>query len=281
MTVMHEPVPSPGQFMARIPSLPSGNSPWAQQYGRELRECIERQAHRSPRNMQAHLGPSELGEVCDRQIVGKFSGQPVTNHVIDPWPSIVGVAVHAWLADALAKENNLDGILRWVTEYRVSPHPSYPGTADLYDAANLCVVDWKILGPTTIAKISSANGPPRRYVVQLLLYAKGYQNLGLPVNRVVLAALPRTAPSLSQMYVWEHWLTPADDILISQVLSQTQIRYQVAREVMAGGIPIESVPITPTADNCQFCPFYRPQVAREIREGRQQGPGCPGHSPLN
>lgn len=281
MTIPYNSPPSPGQMLARVPSLPGGNTPWAQQYGRELREIIVRQAHRSPRNLQIHLGPSEIGEVCDRQVVGKFSGQPQTNHVTDPWPSIVGTAVHAWLADAFAKENNLDGILRWVTEQRVAPHPSYPGSCDLYDASNMCTVDWKILGPTTISKISGPDGPPRRYVVQLLLYAKGYMNLGLPVDRIVLAALPRTAPTLDQTYIWEHRLVPEDDLLISQVLSQTQLRYQIAREVMSGDIPIEAVPITPTSENCQWCPFYRPQVAREIREGRQQGPGCPGHSPLN
>ena len=36
---------------------------------------------------------------CDRQVVSKMCGEPVTNHVADPWPSVVGTAVHAWLAE--------------------------------------------------------------------------------------------------------------------------------------------------------------------------------------
>jgi hypothetical protein len=279
-----EAPPSVGEFFARVPTLPGGNTPWAVQYGRELREIIVRQAHRSPRNLQVTLGPSELGEQCPRQIVSKFSGQPETWHGVDPWASFVGTAVHAALADVFAKENNLDGLLsnglpRWITEARVAPHPSYPGSADLYDVANHTVCDWKILGPTSIAKVKSVNGPPRRYKVQLLLYAKGYANLGFPVQRVVLAALPRTSPSLAEMYIWEHWLTPDDDILVSQVLAETQLRYQVAQAVMRREIPIEAVPRVP-GDSCSWCRFYRPDAAREIREtGYQQSPGCPGHSP--
>jgi hypothetical protein len=194
---------------------------------------------------------------CPRQIVSKFSGQPETWHGVDPWASFVGTAVHAALADVFAKENNLDGLLsnglpRWITEARVAPHPSYPGSADLYDVANHTVCDWKILGPTSIAKVKSVNGPPRRYKVQLLLYAKGYANLGFPVQRVVLAALPRTSPSLAEMYIWEHWLTPDDDILVSQVLAETQLRYQVAQAVMRREIPIEAVPRVP-GDSCSWC----------------------------
>jgi hypothetical protein len=275
------------QFMSRQPaSLPGGNTPSAVRYGRDLREIIVRQAHRSPRNLQTTLGPSEIGEVCSRQVVSKFSGQPATWHGVDPWPSVVGTAVHAWLADAFAKENNIDGLLsnglpHWITERRVAPHPSYPGNCDLYDSATYTVCDWKVLGPTSIAKIKSIDGPSRRYQVQLLLYALGYRNLGYRVDRVVLAALPRTAPSLEEMYVWEHVLTPEDDLLISQVIEQTRLRYQVAQAVLRREILISQVPMTP-GDSCSFCRYYRPQAAREIREtGYQQGPGCPGHSPTS
>lgn len=260
-------------WMTSAVALPGGNTQWASEYGHRLREAIVRQAHRAPRNMQTHLGPSELGEVCDRQVIGKMSGQPITNHVSDPWASIVGTAVHAWLASAFLKENSLDGFLHWLPEVKVAPHPEYPGSSDLYDALQQTVVDWKILGETSMAKVRSPAGPPRRYQVQLLLYAKGWANLGLPVRRVALAALPRTQPTLDSMYVWEHLIDwERDDIFVSQVIAQTHARHQVAQAVLGGQIPIEAVPITPGDDNCFWCPFYRPQSARD------GGPGCPGHS---
>jgi hypothetical protein len=271
MTAQHM---SPEAFMAAAPSLPSGNTAFASAYAHELREIIVRQAHRQPRNMQSHLGPSEIGAECDRQVVGKLAGEPVTNHVPDPWPSIVGTAVHAWLAEKFGLENRLNGLAipRWLTEQRVSPHPSYPGTADLYDTQYRAVVDWKILAPTSLAKVRRPEGPPVHYQVQLLLYALGYRNMGLPVDRVMLAALPRTEPTLDAMYVWEHQYSALDDTVIEAVLGKTAIRRQIADEVLSRRLPITAVPITPGDDSCFWCPFYRPQSARD------GGPGCPGHS---
>lgn len=264
--------PSPGQVMGKVPSMAGGNTAAAIRYGRELRDVIVRQASRQPRQVQVHLGPSELGTACDRQVVGKFAGEPRTAHVIDPWASVVGTAVHAWLAEHFGLENRLNGFTRWVPEQRVAPHPLYPGTADLYDGVTETVVDWKCLGPTSMSKVMSAAGPPRHYQVQLLLYGMGYRNLGLPVRRVCLAALPRTSSSLDGMYIWEHVCSPADDQLIAEVLDQTAFRREVAQRVMAGQINIGDVPVTPS-DDCVFCPFFRPESARDAN------PGCPGHSP--
>ena len=129
-----------------------------------------------------------------------------------------------------------------------------------------------------MAKVQSAAGPSLRYVVQLLLYARGYRNLGFPVERVALVALPRTAPTLDQAYVWERPCTPDDDLIVSAVMSLTEYRAHLAREVLGVSLDIEDVPRTPS-DDCAFCTQFRPEAAREILEtGRQNGPGCPRHS---
>ena len=199
------------QMMSAPPSPPGSNTPWGARYAAELRQVIVRQASRQPRNQQEFLGPSELGTVCDRQVVGKMIAAPVTNHVPDPWPSIVGTAVHAWLADKFARENDLIGMLRWLTETRVAPDPMHPGTADLFDLFEGALVDWKALGPTSMDKVKSPAGPPRKYQVQLLLYARGFRNYGAQVKRIALVALPRTAATLDAMYVWEHVINQAAD----------------------------------------------------------------------
>lgn len=80
---------------------------------------------------------------CDRQVAGKMAGLPSTNHVADPWPSIVGVAVHSWMEKAFIAENKHAGINRWLTETHVAPHPEHPGTSDLYDGWECNVVDHK------------------------------------------------------------------------------------------------------------------------------------------
>ena len=114
-------MPSVGEFMSSAPARLEGNSPWASRYAGELRRVVTTQANGSARNVQKHLGPSELGVPCDRQVVGKLAGVAVTNHVADPWPSIVGTAVHAWLADAFTAANTGLDMPRWLAEQRVVP----------------------------------------------------------------------------------------------------------------------------------------------------------------
>lgn len=261
---------SPAEFMATTPQGTSGNTAWAQRYARELRGVITRQAASAPRSLQARLGPSELGAACDRQVVGKLVQAARTNHVSDPWPSVVGTAVHAWLAAAFQDDNLREGLLRWLTELAVEPAPGYGGHTDLYDAAEQAVVDHKVLGPTSLAKVKSPSGPSRRYRVQLLLYGLGVRNMGLPVTRIVLAAYPRTASTLDGMYVWSHDCCPDDDVLIAEVLRVTGIRQLIAQQVRDGLMQLRDVPVTPDDDECFYCSFYRPQSAYD------GGPGCPG-----
>lgn len=257
------------EFMTAAPAPLQGNTPWASRYAAELRQVVYEQSRNAARTLQHHLGPSELGVACDRQVVGKLVGEPATNHVADPWPSIVGTAVHSWLAYAFTDWNARHGLVRWLAEQRVVPHPEHAGTADLYDAAEQTVVDHKVLGESSMAKVRSAAGPPLHYQIQLLLYGKGYRLLGLPVRRVVLAAYPRTASTLDGLYVWERATGEQDDALIAEVFALTDRRKAMAAEVLAGTRQLTTVPIAPEDDLCYFCPYYRPQA-------RDGGPGCSG-----
>lgn len=261
---------SVAEFMSAAPVRLEGNTPWASRYAAELRRVVVEQATNSARNLQVHLGPSELGVPCDRQVVGKLAGLPVTNHVVDPWPSVVGTAVHAWLADAFTAANAGLDFPRWLAEQRVVPHPDHSGTADLYDAKEMAVVDHKILGESSMAKVRSVSGPPIHYQIQLLLYGKGYRNLGLPVTRVALAAYPRTAASLDGLYVWERATGPQDDALIEEVFRLTDRRKEIAQQLVSGQIAFTDIPVSADDDLCFFCPFFRPQAKRD------HGPGCPG-----
>lgn len=261
--------------MAAAPKSVSGSSGWSTRYAGELRRVFLEHAARAPRTLQQHLGSSELGVECDRQVAGKMAALPTTNHVVDPWPSIVGTACHAWAEEAFRGDNLRSGVLRWIAEQKVSPHPDHPGTADLYDAYERAVVDHKFLGESSMAKVRKS--PPRKYVVQLVLYGIGYLRLGLPVRRVALAAYPRTAASLDGLYVWDRLLTGEDGLLtpenaelVDLVFKQTAARRTFADAILNGQLCLEDVPASPDGDECFFCPFYRPQAAKD------SGPGCPG-----
>ena len=258
-------------YAASVPTMPGGNTAWARAYGTEIKQLVERQARRAPRSVQVHIGPSELGSRCHRQIVGKLVAVAPTNHVLSLWPAILGTAAHAWLAQAFEDENARIGAERFLTEMRVTPIPGHGGTTDLYDRAWEAVADHKVLGPTSLAKIASGKGPSRLYRVQLLLYFLGCLNAGLPAKRIVLIAYPRTAASLDGLYVWEHIPGPEDAALLAEVLRDTALRKQLAAEILARRMTLEQVPITP-GDECAFCSQFRPQAARDM------GPGCPGTS---
>ncbi len=279
-------LPSPSDLMAAAAGGPlsvQGNTPWAAAYAREMADVVTRYSARRPRTLQKHLGPSELGVECDRQVVGKLLGEATTNHVSDPWPSFVGTAIHAELeaafqwADVEDQSRVHDGPFtplpapfRWHTEKRVTPRPGNEGTADLYDAATFTLGDHKALGETTQKKVRSADGPPRKYVAQMALYAVGYMRLGLRVDRVALIAWPRTGSTLDGVYVWERAMDQSMFDLVKEVFKQTDERELLADYIRAGNARLEDVAVHPSGDECHFCPFYRPQAARD------GGTGCPG-----
>lgn len=265
-------------FTNAVPRAPGASSTWGTAYARHIKQIIRHSAEHAPRSVQRTLGPSEIGAPCARQIVGKLVGYAMpdhpggqrTNHVPDMWPAIVGTSIHAWMAETFDRENDILGYERYLTEMRVAPTPQHPGSTDLYDRDEQAVCDWKFLGPSSLAKIRSGK-PPRKYVVQTLLYGMGCQLAGLPVKRVVIIACPRTEATLDNMYVWDHPVWSGEDAeLLAEVLRVNEIRKQIADQVLAGQIRIEEVPIVPDDSECFFCAQYRPQSAKD------GGPGCAG-----
>lgn len=266
---------SPAEFMAGARAVQiCGNSDWAGRYANELRQIVIDHANGSARSVQKHLGPSEIGHSCHRQVAGKLAQLPPTNHVTDPWASIMGTAGHAWMEECLTAVNAKLGRTRFLSEFRVTPtmgFEDHPGTGDGYDADHFAVIDHKFLGVTTMGMLRQ-DGPPRHYFVQFLLYMLGFQRLGLRVDRIVLLAWPRTASSLDGMYVWEHLVTDEDYAFLRDVI-EPELRYrkQWAAALITGRAQLMDVPADPT-DSCHFCSWYRPQSARD------GGVGCPGHA---
>lgn len=255
----------------------SGNTDWAERMAAEVKSVVRLATEYAPRSLQVHLGPSELGVECDRQVVGKLVREPATNHVFDPWPSFMGTAGHAALAEAFEADNRRMAPLpgeppdfrRWFTEHRVQPWPGAEGTADLYDARHRAVLDHKLLGDTSRQKVIDGR-IPRKYKRQLLLYGLGYIRAGMPVERVALIAYPRTRSSLDGLYVWE---MPFDGEAVQELadtFAETARRRALAADVQAGRLTLEQVTRTPVRDECYFCPFYRPEG------GHGPAVGCPG-----
>jgi hypothetical protein len=232
----------------------NGNTPLARSIAGDITATIRRQAAGAARSHQVHIGPSELGLSCDRRVVGKLVAPqlnlPTQSENSDPWPSIVGTAIHAWMADAFAA----DDPERWLTEKPVVPHPEHPGTLDLYDAKTRSCLDWKCLGASTAATLR-AKGPHRQYKAQLALYALGLIRMGLPVDNIGIVLLPRTGSSLDGVYVWLHPMDQSIADLLREVFEDTKRRKQYAVEVLAHTRTLNQVPAEP--GECRFCPLYR------------------------
>lgn len=69
-----------------------------------LMAAIRHKIHHHPRSQQKRIGPSEIGNPCDRRIGYKLLGHPERERG-DAWKPTVGTAVHAWIDEALTDED--------------------------------------------------------------------------------------------------------------------------------------------------------------------------------
>lgn len=223
----------------------------------DLLERIRSAAKNAPRSQQRAIGPSGLGHHCQRNLAyHAWSTEPV-NDGYDPLPSIIGTGTHAWLADAFAKDP------RWLVEQRVHLAGQIAGSCDLFDTVTGTVLDWKILGPTSLR--AKKNDPGRGYRTQVHLYGYGFEKLGHTVNRVGIVMLPRSG-RLRDMHLWSE---PYDKQIALDALERYQnvVALSVALKVDENPAMWQLIPAD-TSD-CAYCPFYAPG-------SKDLGRACPG-----
>ena len=228
----------------------------------ELLELIQRRIDNHPRSRQKTIGPSEIGTPCDRRLTHRLNETPPVNPT-DKWRPTVGTAVHDWLEQALRDDD--PGGNRWAPEQRVTVgavgNATITGRSDLYDRISATVVDWKIVGPTTL-RDAKANGPKPGYRTQGHLYGLGFTNADLPVDMVMIAFLPSNG-ELRDAHFWHEPYQPA---IAQQALDRAN---NIAALVYAFGA--NAAAIANTADDyCRGCPWYMP-AATDLTEA------CPGH----
>lgn len=120
-----------------------GMDPTAMALKRELSEIILWTERNSPRSKQLAVGPSELGDACDRRLAYRIAGNPPSNTGMDPWPAVVGSSIHSWLERAITEYQRVVGDLGYLTETHVYPDPLVAGHSDLFNVRAGRVIDWK------------------------------------------------------------------------------------------------------------------------------------------
>lgn len=163
-----------------------------------------------PRSLQKRIGPSEMGVECSRSILYKLNGDPEPDRGVG-WKPTIGTGVHSWLEDTFNAINADPGHPehgRWLSELKVMVGvvggQEIWGSVDLFDMWTGTVIDWKIVGNSTLKKYRST-GPSVQYRAQAHLYGQGYANAGQNVNMVAIAFLPREG-ELTDSFIWtEPW----------------------------------------------------------------------------
>ena len=244
--------------------------PFANRLKTSLMDVILWAEKLNPRGHQVAIGPSELGTVCDRRIGYRIAGVEPVNVDMDPWPMIMGTAVHTWLEQAFTVWNEANERTQaWLTETRLQLDQVVQGTSDLYSHEFRAVIDWKGAGPDVMRKVRK-DGPPLGYQIQAQLYGYGYSLKGLPVDKVCLVFLPR-AGWLKDMFVW------CADYDQNVAVGAIRRLYLIAQnltnlDTLTYPDRWNDVPATPSND-CGWCPWYNP--SSEMSDGATNQ-GCPG-----
>lgn len=245
--------------------------PFATMIKQEIVDMVTWAEKQNPRSQQAAIGPSEVGSVCDRRLGYRLANIPRCNTEFDPWPSIMGTAIHSWLDVAVKAWMKAHGTQQWLTETRVSVSDFVQGRADLYQREHKSVVDYKTVGPDVMRKVRK-EGPPLGYQIQLHVYGYGFEQMNLPVDKVCLVFLPR-AGWLKDTYVW---CTDYNrDVAAGSVVRLQQIAQEILdKDVLIDGNSHrwEQIEATPSND-CGWCPWYDP--GRDPDRGAD-ATGCPG-----
>ena len=114
-----------------------------------IKKVVEFRSNNSSRSKQKAIGLSEIGDPCARKLAYKILDWPQTNVSTDPWASIQGTAIHAWLAEAFERFNDKDNP-RFMIEFRVKVTDDLAGTCDLFDTVDGMVIDHKCMGSTSM-----------------------------------------------------------------------------------------------------------------------------------
>lgn len=249
---------------------PVGPNPAAATLKQSLAEIVLWHEHNSPRSRQRAIGPSEVGDPCDRRIAYRIGGTTPVNTFADPWPAIVGTAIHNWLESAVIRYQNHTGDRSWLTEQRVSPDPLVSGRSDNFHIPTGTVVDYKTTNTDTMRKLRKGDPPSPGYVTQINLYGLGHERAGREVRNVALVYYPRSG-WLDDAFVW---YAPYDRSIAHRALDRL---YRIGFQLLDLDIDhfparYAEIPAAP-GDNCVWCPMFCREMDPGIQASNQ---GCPG-----
>ena len=250
------------QMMGEIPNMEDATPLLAMQ---DMKRVVVDHERSRPRSQQIQIGPSEAGNPCNRRLAYKLLGIEAINTDSDPWASIVGTGVHAWLDTAFHQENGRLGWDRWATSLKIDLPGYMRGTIDLYDHLTKTVIDHKVVGNTALKKAKD-EGPSVQYTTQGQLYGAGLHIQGLEVQHVAIMYWSRSG-MMRDAFLWSQPFDP-------NVTDVTLAKLDALKSITAAGADV--LADIPTAADAfgMYCPYYLPAITNIAQ-------GCPGHVGTN
>ena len=217
-----------------------------------IKLVVNNRSANAPRSQQKRIGLSEVGEVCVRKTAYKLLDWEKTNPATDPWASISGTAIHAWLADAFLNTNEGN----FMVEHSVRVTDELAGTADLFDINNKMVIDHKCVGATSM-KSRKKDGMTHQQRVQINLYGLGLENeFGVgSVEKVALAFYPLGGRLDGLHTIVEPYNRQLALDAIQRIEDTQVLLWQLDPE--SNPANWELLPKTPTR-SCSYCPWFLP-----------------------
>ena len=164
------------------------------------------------RDRQRHVGPSEIGEVCERCLADKIRGTYEDKRAGMPLAPLLGTAFHLLAQQRLSNSpEGRAGLLlveKRVDVAQVDGYGPIRGTVDLFDIERKEVIDWKVLSKSRMAGVSSVvhnrlDGSVLmdrdkiiwetawKYYAQMMLYGYALERDGYEAERASLRMVPR------------------------------------------------------------------------------------------
>lgn len=236
----------------------------------DLEAVIRDHARANKRSQQTAVGPSELGQQCERRLALTLLGAPKTNDDRDEWTSSVGTACHTWMEQACIDANTrltAAGLpARWLVEATVTIEPGLQGHTDAYDLWTHTVCDWKFPGATSMRKYRKAGNPGQQYTWQAHTYGLGWAKLGFPVREVAICMFPRSG-LIRDSWLWHE---PYNEAIARQALKRKD-DLLVGMDIAEGldGLPEFMQTLRRDTEHCAWCPFYNggPHAAEDPTAG--------------
>lgn len=241
----------------------------------DLEAVIRDYARGAKRSQQRSIGPSEIGQSCERRLALTLLGTEPVNHDRDDWTSSVGTAIHSWMEGAFQADNErrvaAGGHARWLVEQTVNIEPGLDGHCDVYDLETHTVLDHKFPGVTSIRKYRKQGHPGKQYIWQAHLYGMGWANLGLPVRKVAISMYPRSG-LIRDTWLWTQDYSPT---IAQQALDRKWDLLDLLNGAEHRDALTETVRgLERDTSFCSWCPFW----TKLDRPAEDPSSGCAGEA---